>query len=64
MKEIFEGLGRIVLLGVGMYVILQMEMRTFSEFLSIIVLIGWTFIPYSSIFKEIFKKKKKKKENG
>ncbi len=64
MKEIFERLGRIVLLGVGMYVILQMEMKVFFEFLSIIVLIGWTFVPYSSIFKEMFKKKKKKKENG
>ena len=64
MEETFERLGRLVLLGVGMYVIVQMEMRTFFEFLSIIVLIGWTFIPYSSIFKEMFKKKKKKKENG
>ncbi len=64
MKEIFERLGRIVLLGVGMYVILQMEMKVFFEFLSIIVLIGWTFVPYSSIFKEMFKKKKKKKQDG
>ena len=64
MEEIFERLGRIVLLGIGMYVILQMEMKIFFEFLCIIVLIGWTFVPYISIFKELFKKKKKKKQNG